>query len=436
MRPAWPLRRAAASVDFPLPPGPIPTPGDPQIPTQFSPRMPTCLSPPTPQSRLMDSAALRDLLISWANINSGSGNFAGLDRMRAALAVEFGTLRDATLQHVELADTTAQALRVRIRAKAPRQILFSGHYDTVYGADDPFQKCTLLDERTLRGPGVADMKGGLLVILAALREFENSPHRDQLGCEILLTPDEETGSFGSGALFAAAGQSKIFPLALVFEPARPNGDLVQSRKGTGNFVATCHGRAAHAASPIRAGRNAIVGLAEFLVAAARVPDELPGVMLNVGNIQGGGAATNVVPDFACAKIDLRITRESDRAPLLARLKELAAPINAREGFKLEITGAFNRPPKESVPVEASAFAAYQQAGRELGLAPFTWVHTGGASDGNNLSAAGLPNLDGLGPLGDKLHSPDEFVVLPTIAGRAKLTARFLEKFAAGEVHGL
>ncbi|MCX6956292.1 MAG: hydrolase, partial [Verrucomicrobia bacterium] len=321
----------------------------------------------------------------------------------------------------------------RVRPAAPLQLLFSGHYDTVYGADSSFQRCTLLDPDTLRGPGVSDMKGGLLVILAALQEFEKSPHVARLGYEILLTPDEEIGSFGSGALFAAAGASRRFALALVFEPARPNGDVVHSRKGTGNFVATCHGRAAHAATPSRSGRNAIAALAEFLVAAHQIPDDLPGVMLNIGNIRGGGPATNVVPDFAEAKLDVRITRAADREPLLARLHALAAPINAREGFKLEITGDFNRPPKESGPVEAVALAAWQSSARELGLAPFTSVHTGGASDGNNLAAAGLPNLDGLGPIGDKLHSSDEFVRLPTIGERARLTARVLEKFASGAV---
>ncbi len=381
----------------------------------------------------MDAAALRDLLTRWANINSGSENFAGLARMRAALAEEFGRLSDATVTHEPLAGTPAQALRITVRPNAAKQILFSGHYDTVYGATDPFQTCTLLDANTLRGPGVIDMKGGLVVILTALREFEKSPHAAQLGYEVLLTPDEEIGSFGSAAPFAAAGASKKFALALVFEPARPNGDLVHSRKGTGNFTVTARGRAAHAASPTRAGRNAIAALAEFLVAAHRVPDELPGVMLNIGNIRGGGPATNVVPDFAEAQLDVRITRASDREPLLARLRELMAPINARDGFHLELTGSFNRPPKECTAVEEAAFAAWQRCAREVGLAPFTWVHTGGASDGNNLAAAGLPNLDGLGPIGDKLHSPHEFIHLPSIAERARVAACFLQKFAAGEI---
>ncbi len=381
----------------------------------------------------MDSSALRDLLVSWAEINSGSHNPPGLDRMRAALAAEFATLPGATVEHLPLSGTTAQALRVRVRPDAPQQLLCSGHYDTVFDAGSTFQTCTLLDEHTLRGPGVADMKGGIVVMLMALRAFEKSPHAARLGYEVLLTPDEEIGSNGSGALFAAAGASRRFALALVFEPARPNGDLVHSRKGTGNFVATCRGRAAHAASPTRAGRNAIAALAEFLVAAHRVPDDLPGVMLNIGCIRGGGAATNVVPDFAEALLDVRITRATDREPLLARLRDLAAPINAREGFHLEIAGSFNRPPKECAPTEETAFAVLQQSTCELGLKPLAWVHAGGASDGNNLSAAGLPNLDGLGPIGDRLHSAEEFIHLPSLAERAALVARFLEKIASSEV---
>ena len=100
---------------------------------------------------------------------------------------------------------------------------------------------------------------------------------------------------------------------------------------------------------------------------------------------------------------------------------------------MALTGAFNRPPKESGPVEAAALNAWHASARELGLAPFTSVHTGGASDGNNLAAAGLPNLDALGPLGDKLHSAEEFVVLPTLAERALLCARVLTKLANGTV---
>ena len=379
----------------------------------------------------MNLPALRDRLIRWANQNSGSDHLAGLAAMLDLLEADFATLPGVTVQRVACTGTSAQALRVRYRPEAPRQLLLSGHYDTVYGADHPFQRCELVDERTLRGPGVTDMKGGLVVMHAALQAYLASNPPATQGFEVMLTPDEETGSFGSAALFTEA--ARRHQLGLVFEPARPNGSLVQSRKGTGNFTVTCHGRAGHAAKSPSDARNAIAALAEFLVAAARVPAEMPGILLNIGLIRGGSEATNVVPDFAQALLDLRITRAADRDAVLARLDDLAAPINAREGLRLEITGSFNRPPKECGPVEKAAFAAYQQCGQELGLAPFSWVHAGGGSDGNLLSAAGLPNLDGLGVIGDHLHSDREYCVLPSLAERAQLCARFMRKRAEGEI---
>lgn len=374
---------------------------------------------------------LRDLLIGWANQNSGSDHFAGLAAMLPLLEAGFGRLPGARTERVALKGTPAEAVRVRVRPAAPIQLLFSGHYDTVYGAGDPFQRCELLSPEKLRGPGVIDMKGGLVTMLAALQAFEQTPHAARIGYEVLINPDEEIGSFGAAPLFVEAAQRCRF--GFVFEPARPNGDIVHSRKGTGNFAAIAHGRSAHAASPKRDGRNAIAALAEFLTAANRLPDELPGVLFNIGNIRGGGPATNVVPDFAEAKLDLRITKAGDRDAVLARLQELAAPFNAREGFRLEITGDFNRPPKECRPQEEAVFPHWQRCAAEVGLAPYTWVHTGGASDGNNLSAAGLPCLDGVGPIGDRLHSPEEWILLPSIAPRAQTAALFLHRVAAGEI---
>jgi len=376
----------------------------------------------------MTASALRDLLISWADLNSGSDNFAGLERQRAALATEFATLPGSTIEHLALAGTSAKILRVFVRPHAPKQILLSGHYDTVYGADHPFQRCTLLDEATLRGPGVADMKGGLVVLLAALREFEKSPAAARLGYEILLTPDEETGSAASRPVLEAAAASRRFSLALVFEPARANGNLVKSRKGTGIFTVTVHGRAAHAGRDPAAGRNAILALCDLLPRFDALNRELPGVMLNVGAVRGGGGV-NIVPDLASADVNVRITCATDEAAFLGRAAEILAPLNARDGFRAEFTGRFNRRPKVASPFEEQLFAAWQSCARDLGVA-LDWEHVGGGSDGNLLSAAGLPNLDGLGPVGDHLHSPEEFVRLPSLVERAQIAARFLAQIAA------
>lgn len=372
---------------------------------------------------------LRALLIRWCDQNSGSDNFAGLNAMLALLRPAFATL-PGSVEAVDLAGTPARALRVRVRRDAPLQLLISGHYDTVYAASHPFQSCTLLDATTLNGPGVADMKGGLVVMLAALQAFELTPAAATIGYEIILSPDEEIGTHGTAPVLAASAPRHRF--GLVFEPARPNGSLVRTRKGTGAVIVTCRGRAAHAAKA-EDGRNAIVALAEFLTAAHRLPTELPGVLVNVGNIRGGGPATNIVPDFAESELDVRVSQPGDVSAVLTRLEQLAAPIRARDGFHLDLTPNFNRPPKGTGPAEAAAFAGYQAAGAILGLPPFTWVDTGGGSDGNLLYAAGLPNLDGLGPLGDFLHSAQECVDLPSLVTRAQLAALFLHHLATGEV---
>jgi glutamate carboxypeptidase len=379
----------------------------------------------------MSNSTLRDLLCGWANINSGSGNIAGLEHMRRTLAAEFETLPNATIEHVALSGTEAQALRIQVRPIAATQIFLSGHYDTVYEADHAFQRCTLLDENTLQGPGVTDMKGGLVVMLTALREFESSADAPRLGYEILLTPDEETGSIASRPLIDAAARSGRFAFALVFEPARSNGDLVRARKGTGIFTLTCHGRAAHAGRNPEGGRNAILALAEVLPRVDALNRELDGVMLNIGNIRGG-SAVNIVPDFAAAEVNIRITRSSDESRVLDRLRELVAPINAREGYRLEITGRFNRPPKEVTARDEQLFEAWQQCARELGVY-VSWQDVAGGSDGNLLSAAGLANLDGLGAEGNHMHSPAEFVHLPSLRERAQIAARFFDQVAKGEI---
>jgi glutamate carboxypeptidase len=393
--------------------------------------------PPSIAALPARTAELGALLERWANINSGSGHAAGLARMADTLRADFSrAFPAATIEEINtdapgFNPPGSRALRIRLRPAAPTQVFLCGHYDTVYEADDAFQVCRWLDATTLNGPGVADMKGGLVTILAALQAFEATPHAASVGWEVLLTPDEETGSHGTAHLFRAAARDHQF--GFVFEPGRPNGNIIHSRKGTGGLVATCHGRAAHAAKVPNDGRSAILALAEFLLDAAKIPSEMPDVMVNVGNIRGGTAATNVVPHFAESEIDIRITKIADSEPLLARFQALADRINTRDGIKLTLKGGFNRPPKECLPAEEAVFPEWQRAARDVGVPEFTWVHGGGGSDGNFLTAGGLPNLDGIGPIGDNLHSDREFCRVETIAPRAQIVALFLHRVAAGEI---
>ena len=393
--------------------------------------------PPSIAALPARTAELGALLERWANINSGSGHAAGLARMADTLRADFShAFPAATIEEINtdapgFNPPGSRTLRIRLRPAAPTQIFLCGHYDTVYEADDAFQVCRWLDATTLNGPGVADMKGGLVTILAALQAFEATPHAASVGWEVLITPDEETGSHGTAHLFRGAARDHQF--GFVFEPGRPNGNIIHSRKGTGGLVATCHGRAAHAAKVPNDGRSAILALAEFLLDAAKIPSEMPDVMVNVGNIRGGTAATNVVPHFAESEIDIRITKIADSEPLLARFQALADRINTRDGIKLTLKGGFNRPPKECLPAEEAVFPEWQRAARDVGVPEFTWVHGGGGSDGNFLTAGGLPNLDGIGPIGDNLHSDREFCRVETIAPRAQIVALFLHRVAAGEI---
>lgn len=388
---------------------------------------------PAAIARLSDRAdEMRELLTQWAEINSGSGHTAGLDRMREALKAACALL-PGHLEEVPVGTASPEtapanrALRVTCRPEAPVRVLLCGHYDTVYGPDHPFQHCERVDAKTLRGPGVLDMKGGLVLMLAALQAFETLPHASRLGWELIVTPDEETGSVASGPLLEQAAQRNTF--GLVFEPAF-GADIVRSRKGVGSFTVVAHGRAAHAGRDFALGRNAIVALADFLLAADALNREFDEVIVNVARITGGGPL-NIVPDRAQAELNIRVRRRPDARRVVHILENLAARLSD-DGIRVEFTGEFNRLPMESTPASEALFAAYQACARDLGTT-IEWRHTGGGSDGNLLAAAGLPVLDGLGPRGGGMHSDSEYVILDSMVERAQFAALFLDRIATGRI---
>ena len=355
----------------------------------------------------------------------------GLALMRKALIEAFSVIKGAEIKEIKLEGTQAQAVSIRVRPKAKRQLLLSGHYDTVFEPTHRFQTAVLKNEDVLNGPGVADMKGGILVMLAALLDFEASAHASSLGYEVLLTPDEETGSVASRPVIEAKAGSKEFEFALVFEPARSNGDLVKSRKGGGVFKLSVYGKAAHAGRDPSQGRNAILALCECLPRISQLASEYPSIMVNVGSIQGGGVV-NVVPDFASAEVNIRITKKSDEGIVQTRLNDISEFIHTKDGYRIEITGGFNRAPKENTPREDSLFEAWKSCAAKYNVA-LDWQHVGGGSDGNLMSAVGLPNLDGLGPVGDCIHSADEFVFLSSLVTRSQIASEFLKRTTSGKI---
>jgi glutamate carboxypeptidase len=318
-----------------------------------------------------------------------------------------------------------KALSIRKRPTAPTQVFLCIHMDTVYGTEHPFQTVRWIDDHTLNGPGVADAKGGICVMLIALEAFEKSENAGNLGWEILLTADEELGSPGSAAILVEAARRNN--VGLVFEPAHADGSLVGQRKGSGNFTFVIHGKSAHAGRDFHLGRNAIHAAARLVTALDELNRHHPGVTVNVGRIDGGGP-TNIVPDLAIVRANIRVPAHEHRQRIEAEVQRIVETANQTDGIKLEMSGGFVSPPR---PMDVATTRLYEQlaeCGREMNL-PVTWHASGGVSDANKLAAAGLPVIDTLGPCGGNLHSDAEFLLTDTLTQRAKLTALFLSRIA-------
>lgn len=374
---------------------------------------------------------------TWTAINSGTRNLAGLAAMAGTLADAFavlpGELRLAEPAPVETvaADGRVETighgrhLLLTVRPEAPVQALLTGHMDTVYGADHPFQQGCFLADGNLNAPGAADMKGGLALMLAALEALEASPLAGRIGYAVLINSDEETGSFSSRALIEQAARDRI--AALTYEPALPDGTLAGARGGTGNFSLVVRGRSAHAGRNPEEGRNALVAAAALAVRLADA--KAPGLSVNPARIDGGGP-NNVVPDLAILRVNFRPQGPDSIARAQAALDEAAAAVAAAHEVRVEVHGSFNRPPKPLDPGAEKLFALVKQAGADLGI-PIAWKATGGVCDGNNIAACGVPVVDTMGARGGAIHSAEEYLIPESLPERAALSTLTLLRIADG-----
>ncbi len=374
-------------------------------------------------------------VLDWAAINSGSRHAAGLATMADRLEAAFSPLGGA-VQRVAPAGVTSldaaghevplfhgDSLHVVRRPDAPVRVLLTGHMDTVFPADHPFQTCRWIDADTLNGPGTADMKGGIAVMLAALGVLEASPWADMLGWEVVINADEEVSSLGSAALLAEA--ARRCDLGLTFEPALPDGTLAGARRGSGNFSAAFAGRAAHAGRNPGEGRNALLAAADLALRLAGLGGD--DLSVNPAKIEGGGP-NNVVPDLAVLRWNMRPTSPEAQARAQAGVERLTAEVAAAHDVQVQLHGHFARPPKPLDANQARLFALVKGCGTALGL-PIGWRDTGGVCDGNNLAATGLAVVDTMGPRGGAIHSADEFLCVDSLEERARLAALVLLRVA-------
>ena len=387
----------------------------------------------------IDPAPMLARVEAWSAINTGTRNLAGLAAQAGALAEAFSTLpgelgfadpapveamgadgRVVPLQH-------GRHLVVRVRPQASRRLLLTGHMDTVFASDDPFQALTWHDGETLNGPGVADMKGGLAVILAALTAFEASPAAAAVGYDVMVNSDEETGSLSSAALIAELAAGKV--AALTYEPsALPDGTLAGARGGSGNFSAVVAGRAAHAGRNPGWGRNAVVAAADLALRLKAM--ESSGLALNPARIEGG-AANNVVPDHAVLRFNIRPRDTADAERFDHAIWGILHDVEIEHEVGIVLHGGITRPPKPLSDEALRLFELVKACGAALGQ-PIAWQPSGGVCDGNNIAACGVPVVDTMGVRGGAIHSADEYLLVPSLGERAALSALVLHRLAGGE----
>jgi len=378
-----------------------------------------------------------DQLHQFCKINSGSTHLSGLERMHNTLKTVFMPIADECHSHAlppvstinMQGHTTLQRcgdlLFIQKRPDLKRRVLLSGHMDTVYGANHPFQTLTQLTENHLNGPGVADMKGGLIVMLHALSAFEQSPYAKNVGWDVVINADEEIGSPASSAFFNEITPN--YEAALVYEPAMNiSGTIAKNRKGSGKLTIIATGIAAHAGRSFNEGQNAICFLAEAVSKIHALNGQKEGVTINVGLI-AGGEALNVVPDKAVAKLDVRISHPDDENWVRENIANIVLCMQ-REGYTLSIHGDFSRPVKRVNPATERLFARIKRQGLSLGLT-LDWQDSGGCCDGNNLAQHGLAVIDTLGVRGGDIHSQNEFILLDSLIERASLSLLILMDIA-------
>jgi len=383
-----------------------------------------------------NSKDMAERVIQWSNINSGSYNVLGLERMSVVLSQAFSELGCEgdllSLPPIEQIDAEGVAKKVDLgpllrfwnRPQAPLQVLLVGHMDTVFPIDHPFQRAFYKKDNPgiLIGPGVADMKGGLCVILEALRVFEKSQYAEKLGWELIINPDEEIGSLASAPFLNE--RAKLHHLALLYEPAMDEqGTLAGARKGSGKFTIVLHGKAAHAGRDFHLGRNAICALADVILGLESLNGQREGVTINIGKVQGG-ESVNVVPDLAIVRIDIRTLKVEDEIWIQNEMDRCLFKVQEQRQVRVECYGQFTRKPKQLTDKTLKLYELVAElAGREG--QDLSWKLSGGCSDGNNLSAAGLANVDTLGVCGGGIHSDVEYLMVESLGKRAQLSFAIL-----------
>jgi glutamate carboxypeptidase len=335
-----------------------------------------------------------------------------------AITRSAGAVRDVIERrlgrHVELVDSAAGP-HVHAKFGTSSRVLIVGHHDTVFPLGALAQRPFTVDGGRATGPGVFDMKAGIILAVHALTLLD-----DRDGVELLITSDEEVGSKASRALIEE--RALACGAVLVMEPSADGGALKTARKGTGTFEVTVHGRAAHAGLEPEKGVNSLVAAAQLITRIATFGDPQTGTTVTP-TVATSGTADNVVPAMTRVRVDARVVAAGEKE----RVEHLMATLSSDvPGAGVEVTGGLERPP---MPESASTtlFEVARSAAAAEGLPAVAGVAVGGGSDGNFTAALGVPTLDGLGAVGGGAHADHEFVLVDTMIDRARLLSAIVAR---------
>lgn len=368
---------------------------------------------------------MEEALASLVEVNSFTDNREGGNQVGALLRDLFRLegLRGRVVQSQRYADHLVFESDGRPDL---RPVALIGHLDTVFppGKFEGYRK----DGALRRGPGVLDMKGGLVVIASALQALAETSGLGALPpLRVVIVSDEEVGSpEGKDVIREVVGGAQA---ALVFESGRTNDAIITRRKGTGAVTLKAYGRAAHAGNAHHEGANAIWALALAIDRVQRLTDYERGLTVNVGKVWGG-QGKNTVPDRAEALVDIRFNTRADGEALIARFREAALAAQQEvAGTRIEIEGGIARDPLERTEESVRLMEAYGAFALASGLQFQEAGLIGGGSDASTSSAMGIPSIDGLGPRGKGFHTVDEYIEVDSLIPKAQALARYLASLA-------
>jgi len=379
--------------------------------------------------QIMDSY-LADLQ-AIVNIDSGTYTPAGVNQVGAYLAERFQGWGFATRfdRQTEYGDHLLATRQGKNPAGA--RVLLVGHIDTVFAAGEVARRPFAISERNglhiATGPGVLDMKSGVLIGMYALNLLSESDEDSYQSVTFLCNSDEEVGSPSSKPLISELASQH--DAVLVFEPGRKEQAVVSARKGCGRYKVEVWGRSAHAGVEPQMGRNAILELAYQVQKLQAINGTIPGVSVSVGIIRGG-ERTNVVPDYAYCELDVRAADVAGIRAVEKAMRDIATQ-HMLDSTKITVSGGMGVQPFVLNEQNQALLNLVKAAGTELNL-EIQELSSGGASDANTTSATGTPTLDGLGAGGGLAHNPDEYIELDYLPRRIALVMGLIKRIGSSQ----